>query len=314
MRIHLIEPLNVDQHFLSKFIEEAENAGFEFHQWRDRKEDTQTLIERCKDADVVIFSNISFTAEVIDACPKLKMLSVAFTGVDHVDMKACRERDILVSNAAGYSTQSVAELTIGLMIGAFRNMVSNEAKTRNLKGRDGYVGNELSGKTVGIIGMGAIGSAVGKICSVAFGCRVLYYNRSPKKLDFGNQVPLNDLLKASDIVSLHVPLNDESRGMIGEEELAQMKSTAVIINTARGPVVETQALVQALRRQSIAAAAIDMYEQEPPLPADHPFLSCPNIMLMPHIAYATQEAFRLRAEIVFKNILQWKVGKPQNVQ
>ena len=310
----MIEPLNVDQHFLSQFIEEAASAGFEFQQWRDRKEDTATLIERCKDAEVVIFSNIPFTAEVIEACPKLKMLSVAFTGVDHVDMKACRERDILVSNAAGYSTQSVAELTIGLMIGAFRNIVSNEAKTRNLKGRDGYVGNELSGKTVGIIGAGAIGSAVGKMCSVAFGCRVLYYNRSPKKPDFGKQVPLNDLLKASDIVSLHVPLNDESKGMIGEEELAQMKSTAVLINTARGPVVETQALVQALRRQSIAAAAIDMYEQEPPLPADHPLLSCPNIMLMPHIAYATHEAFRLRAEIVFNNIMQWKAGKPQNVQ
>ncbi len=314
MRVHLIEPLNVEQIFLKPFIEEVKEAGFEFHKWDDRKEDVDSLIERCKDADVVIFSNIPFPAEVIDACPKLKMLSVAFTGVDHVDMNVCKKRGIVVSNAAGYSTQSVAELTIGLMIGVLRNVVENEAKTRNLQGRNGFTGSELKGKTIGVIGAGAIGSAVGRICSIAFGCRVLYYNRSPKQLQYGEQVGLKVLLRESDVVTLHVPLNSESKGMIGEEQLAMMKSSAVLINTARGPVIDTQSLVEALRRESIAGAALDMYEHEPPLPEDHPFLSCPNIMLMPHIAYATAEAFRLRAKIVFDNIIKWHTGNPQNVQ
>lgn len=314
MKIHLIEPLNVEQQFLDRFVRQVEEVGFEFKQWRDRKEDQASLIERCRDADVVIFSNIPFPAEVIDACPGLKMLSVAFTGVDHVDLDACRKRDILVSNAAGYSTQSVAELTIGLMVGIIRNVVKNDAKTRNLQGRAGFVGSELAGKTIGIVGGGAIGSAVGKICKTAFSCNVLYYNRSKKQVEHGSLVSLNELLKESDIVTLHVPLNAESEGMIGEEQLALMKPGAFLINTARGPVVDTNALVQALRRESIAGAAIDMYEKEPPLPQDHPFLSCPNIILMPHIAYATREAFRLRTEIVFKNILQWHAGNPQNIQ
>jgi lactate dehydrogenase-like 2-hydroxyacid dehydrogenase len=314
MNIHLIEPLGVEQKIIDQFIQELEKSGFNFRQWKDRKEDTESLIERCKDADIVIVSNIPFTKEVIDACPNLKMLSVAFTGVDHIDMKTCRERGIIVSNAAGYSTQSVAELTIGLMISLLRKIPYNEQKLRSLHGRDGFTGIELNGKTIGIVGAGAIGTAVGKICKMAFGCEILYYNRSKKQLENGSLVSKKELLQKSDIVSLHVPLNSESQGMIGEEELAMMKSTAFLINTARGPVVDTHALVQALKKDTIAGAAIDMYEMEPPLPKDHEILSAPNTILMPHIAYATREAFILRAKIVFENILKWHAGEPQNVQ
>jgi D-3-phosphoglycerate dehydrogenase len=314
MKIHLIEPLNVEQKIINEFIPKVETLGFEFNQWKDRKEDTASLIERCKDADVVIVSNIPFTKEVIDACPNLKMISVAFTGVDHIDMQTCRERGILVSNAAGYSTQSVAELTIGLMISLLRKIPYNERKLRNLQGRDGFTGSELFGKTVGIIGAGAIGQAVGKICKLAFGCQILYFSRTKKQYNEGQFVSKKELLQKSDIVSLHVPLNPESKGLIGEEELAIMKSTALLINTARGPVVDTHALVQALSKDSIAGAAIDMYEMEPPLPKGHEILSAPNTILMPHIAYATREAFILRAKIVFENIVKWHKGEPQNVQ
>lgn len=314
MKVHLIEPLNVEQIIINEFIPELEKIGFEFKQWKDRKEDTASLIERCKDADVVIVSNIPFTKEVIDACPNLKMLSVAFTGVDHIDMQTCRERGILVANAAGYSTQSVAELTIGLMISLLRKIPINERKLRNLHGRDGFTGRELFGKTIGIIGAGAIGRAVGKICQLAFGCKVLYYSRTKKQVEEGSFVSKKELLQKSDIVSLHVPLNNESKELIGEEELALMKSSAYLINTARGQVVNTHALVQALSKDSIAGAAIDMYEMEPPLPKDHEILSAPNTILMPHIAYATREAFILRAKIVFENILKWHAGEPQNVQ
>ncbi|MDA3865653.1 MAG: NAD(P)-dependent oxidoreductase [Salinivirgaceae bacterium] len=314
MNIHLIEPLSVEQKIIDQNEHMLNENGLTLKQWRDRKEDTNSLIERCKDADVVILTNIALNAEVINACPNLKMISVAFTGVDHIDMDACREKGIVVSNAAGYSTHSVAELTIGLMFSALRNMMKNETKTRNLRGRDGYTGALLRGKTVGIVGAGAIGQEVGRICKVAFNCNVLYYNRSKKPTDSGTLVPLNELLKRSDIVTLHLPLNSESKGLIGEEQLALMEPSSILINTARGPVVDTNALVQALKKDSIGHAAIDMYEQEPPLPENHPLLSTPNTTLMPHIAYATHEAFVLRAEIVFENILKWKHGTPQNVQ
>lgn len=314
MYIHLIEPLNVEQKKIDQYIPELVKNGFQFKQWKDRKEDKYSLIERCKDADVVIVSNIPFTKEIIEACPNLKMLSVAFTGVDHIDMNACRERGVVVSNAAGYSTQSVAELSVGLMISLLRKIPHNEHKLRSLHGRDGFTGGELYGKTIGIIGAGAIGKTVGKICKQAFGCDVLYYNRSKTQVEHGQLVSKKELLQKSDVVSLHVPLNSESKGMIGEEELALMKSQALLINTARGPVVDIHALVQALKKDSISGAAIDMYEMEPPLPKDHEILTAPNTILMPHIAYATREAFILRTKIVFENILKWHKGEPQNVQ
>lgn len=314
MNIHLIEPLNVEQSIIDHYNEQLTRRGFVLKQWRDRKEDVPSLIDRCKDADVVILSNIILPAEVINACPNLKMISVAFTGVDHIDLKACRKRNILVSNAAGYSTQSVAELTIGLMISGLRHMTKNEKKIRNHRGREGDTGSLLFGKTIGIIGAGAIGQAVGNICKLAFNCNILYYNRTKKKTESGELVNLETLLKESDVVSLHVPLNRESEGMIGNEQFALMKPTAILVNTARGPVVDTQALVLALKKNTIACAAIDMYEKEPPLPENHPLLTAPNTILMPHIAYATHEAFKLRAQIVFENIFKWHEGNPQNTQ
>lgn len=314
MKIHLIEPLNVEQRIIDSYAKLLDSYGFTFKQWRDRKEDTQSLIERCKNADVIMVTNIPITKEVIEACPNLKMISVAFTGVDHIDLKTCRKHNIVISNAAGYSTQSVAELTLGLMIAALRNMPHNEHKIRNNRGRADYTGSLLFGKTIGIIGAGAIGQAVGNICHTAFRCKVLYYNRSNKKVENGELVELYKLLQESDIVSLHVPLNSESAGMIGYEQFALMKPSSILINTARGHIVDTQALVMALKKNTIAFAAIDMYEQEPPLPENHPLLSAPNTILMPHIAYATTEAFKLRAEIVFENIIKWKQGTPQNMQ
>ena len=314
MIVHLIEPLNVEQRIIDSYAEQLTSSGFTFKQWRDRKEDTESLIERCKDADIIIVTNIPIKREVLDECPNLKMISVAFTGVDHIDIKACRKRNIIVSNAAGYSTQSVAELTLGLMIAALRKMPRNELKIRNGRGREGDTGSLLFGKTIGIVGAGAIGQAVGRICNIAFNCEVLYFNRTKKRVEHGRLVKLDELLSNSDIISLHVPLNNESNGMIGDEQFALMKPTAIIINTARGPVVDTQALILALKKNTIAFAALDMYDQEPPLPEDHPLLSAPSTILMPHIAYATHEAFKLRAQIVFENILKWQQGALQNVQ
>jgi D-3-phosphoglycerate dehydrogenase len=174
------------------------------------------------------------------------------------------------------------------------------------------LGSELHGKTFGIIGTGQIGSQVARLAN-AFGCKVLAFNRSKKAISNVEFSNLDYLLKNSDIVSLHVPLTKETRHLLGEREMNLMKNTAILINTARGPVVDYHALATALKNNNIAGAAIDVYEKEPPLDKNHPLLEAPNTILFPHIGYATKEAIQLRGKIVIDNIFQWLAGKPQNV-
>jgi len=177
------------------------------------------------------------------------------------------------------------------------------------------LGRELYGKIIGIIGTGAIGLRVATI-GKAFGCNILAYSRSQKvegtslKMKY---VSLDDLMAQSDIVSLHVPLNPGTKNLIDARRLSLMKSSAIIINTARGPVIDNTALAEILKRGGIAGAGIDVFEMEPPLPADHPLLNAPNLVLAPHIGFATREALDRRAEIAFDNILAWLKGVPQNV-
>jgi phosphoglycerate dehydrogenase-like enzyme len=169
----------------------------------------------------------------------------------------------------------------------------------------------LYGKTFGIIGYGQIGTKVAKLAS-AFGCKVLAYNRTKKQDEIAQIVDLNTLLKQSDIISLHIPLNPETKKLIGEKELSQLKSTAILINTARGQVVDYNALYKALMDNKLAGAALDVYEKEPPLDKNYPLFELPNVLLLPHIGYATNEAIENRGKIVFDNIRNWMKGKPQN--
>ena len=314
MRVHLIEPIGITNHELKLFENKLNKLGLDLFYWTDRKEDTESLINRCKEADIIIVSNIKISAEVINACPNLKLISVAFTGIDHIDLNACKHNSITICNAAGYATKAVAELTINLIISLFRKTIENHNKTINKQDREGFVGNELSGKTIGIIGAGAIGQAVAKICNVAFNCNVQYYNRSEKNIKYGKQVDLDTLLTTSDIISLHIPYTKETDGLISKTNIDKIKSTAILINTARGPIIDYYALADSLNKNKIAGAAVDVYEYEPPLNNNHPLLNTKNIILLPHIAYATHESFKLRANIVFKNIIQWKQGKIQNQQ
>ena len=182
----------------------------------------------------------------MERCPNLKMISVAFTGVDHVDMDYCRERGILVSNCAGYSNTAVSELVFGLALSLYRRIIECDRAVRAGKDKTGLVGLELAGKTFGIIGMGAIGTRTAQLAK-AFGCRVLGFNRSPKQVEGVRMVELDELLRESDIASLHVPLTEQTRGMIGEREIGLMKPSAILINTARGPVVDSAALAAALK-------------------------------------------------------------------
>ena len=315
MKIVVMEPLGVALEKINALAAALQAAGHEFVYYTSKETQQDKLLARVQDADIIMLANQPLSAEIINACPKLKMLSVAFTGVDHVALDACRARNILVCNAAGYSTNAVAELTFGLAISVIRNIVPCDARCRRAETKDGLVGFELFGKTFGVVGTGAIGARVAKIAA-AFGCRVLAYSRTEKQelVDAGVQyVSLDELLAQSDFVSLHVPLTDATRGLINAEAIAKMKQGAVLLNTARGPVVDSAALAAALNAGKLAGAGIDVFEGEPPIAKDHPLCSAKNTVLTPHVAFASREALETRADIVFANIEKWLAGAPQNI-
>lgn len=305
MKIVCVEPIGIFDKEANRLKEEFGALGHDFVFYSDRVEDRDVLLDRMRDAEVVIVSNIKMDRELLSSCEKLKMLSVAFAGVDHIDTKYCRERSIEVRNAAGYSNVAVSELTIGLMIDAMRKITELDYAMRGGKDRCGFLGSELSGKTVGVVGTGNIGSRVAKLL-IAFGCDVLAYSRTEREelTSLGvKYVSLEELLEESDIVTLHTPLNDSTFHLINSTRLKKMKKTAVLINCARGNIVDQEALHAALTYNDIAAAGIDVFDVEPPLDDEHIMLQAPNCVVVPHIGYATQEAFRLRIKIVIDNIM-----------
>lgn len=312
MRISILEPVGMSACKYEQLRSEFELMGHDLVFYTDRNEDEEELIKRAEGADAVVVSNIKLSKNFITACPNLSMISVAFTGVDHIDMEACNERNILVSNAAGFSTESVAELAIGMIFSVYRKIVGGDAMTRFGGDRGGFLGTELNGKTIGIVGAGAIGLRVAEIARV-FNCRVIAYNRSEKSVEGVEFVSMDALLKEADIISLHIPLTDQTNGLIGKEEFKNMKPAAILINTARGPVVNSEALCEALENGEIAGAAVDVYEKEPPLDKDHILFTAPNLIMLPHIAYATNESFDKRINIVMENIRLWLQGKPRNI-
>ena len=315
MRIVMLEPLGVKDEKILALAAGLEKQGNEFVMYNSRVEEKNELVARASGAEVVILGNLPFKDDVINACKNLKMISVAFTGVDHIGLNACRKRGIAVRNAAGYSTPSVAELAYGLMISVLRNIVQCDAATRSGKTKDGLVGNDLSGKTLGIVGTGAIGMKVAEI-GRAFGCKLLAYSRTEKEeaIALGARfVDLDTLLAESDIVTLHVPLNDSTKALINRKRLSLMKPTSILINTARGPVVDSDALAESLKEGLVAGAGIDVFETEPPIRPDHPLLNAPNVVLAPHVAFATKEALERRADIAFDNVISWMNGVNKNV-
>ena len=312
MKLVIIEPLGVEKEKLLALAEEKLEGKVEIVYYDTRVTDTETLIERAKDADVLAFSNLPFKKEVLEHCDNLKMISVAFTGVDHVAMDYCRERGILVSNCAGYSNTAVPELVFGMVLNLYRYIIECNQAVREGKDKTGLVGQELEGKKFGIIGMGAIGTRTAQLAR-AFGCEVYGYNRSPRETEGVTMTDMDTLLRECDIVSLHVPLTEQTKGLIGEAQLRLMKPNAILVNTARGPVVDSQALAAALEEGRIAGAAVDVFETEPPISEDHPLLKAPRLLATPHVAFATKEALYKRAVIVFVNIACYLDGKPQNV-
>lgn len=312
MKIVVIEPLEVAQEKLQNTAKEIIGDRADIIYYQTKTTDIAELSDRAKDADIIVVSNLPLKREVLENCPKLKMISVAFTGVDHIAMDYCREKGITVSNCAGYSTKSVSELVFGMLLCLYRNIIKCDEAVRNGGTKDGLVGNEISGKKFGIVGTGAIGLKTAAIAQ-AFGCEVYAYSRTQKQVDGITYLPLDQLMSECDIISLHVPLTEQTKGLINAEKIALMKKGAVLVNTARGPVVDSEALSAALKDGKIAGACIDVFENEPPVAKGHPLLNCPNVVATPHVAFATKEAMEVRAGMVFENVSAYLDGKPINV-
>ena len=311
MKIVLLEGLGVPGEILEKHGNRLREMGHDFVAC-EKDPAPEAQVERSKDADVLMLANMPLSPLVLENSPNLKFIDVAFTGVDHIPMEEARKRGIAVSNASGYATQAVAELCVSFMIQLLRNVDKTGVRCREGGTKDGLVGNLLCKKTVGIVGAGAIGKRTAALCK-AFGCQVIAYSRSAvEDPAIDQQVTLDELLGRADIVSLHCPLTADTKGMIGERELALMKKEAILINTARGAVVDSKALAQALEEGRIRGAACDVFETEPPLPKEHPLLHSPNTIVTPHIAFASGESMEQRAEIVFENLYSWLNGKQIN--
>ena len=312
MKAIFIEPVGIKEKDQSTATETLNKENIQAVFYNSQPQNQEELQNRIKEADIIITSQFPLSAKDLRLANNLKLINVAFTGTDHIDKEYCKENNITVCNAAGYSTQAVAEVTIGAVISLYRKFGEMEQSTRNLSTRKGYLGLELRGKTFGIIGTGAIGCRVAELAT-AFGCKVIAYSRTEKEINNVKFVSLDTLLKESDIVSLHIPLTNETSEIIGSNELNKMKNSAILINTARGKVINIPELAHAINNNQIAGAAIDVYENEPPLPQNHPLLNCKNTILLPHIAFATEEAIEIRNKIIIDNIIKWNSGKPDNI-
>ncbi len=315
MLVKLLEPLNVPNEQIEKYGQQIKDLGHGFVYYDEKTTDVQELAKRSQDADVVMIANNPFPTEVIDQSPQLKLINVAFTGVDHVGIAEAQDQDILVMNAAGYADQAVAELAIGLTLDLYRGITTGDETIRQSDEHHPFQGKEISGKTVGIVGTGKIGLMTARLFA-AFGAHLIGYDvqENPGAQEIGLEyVELNELMAQADIVSLHVPLIPATEGMISASELARMKKDAILINTARGPVVDNEALAQALDNGEIAGAGIDVFDMEPPIPKDYPLLNAKNTVLTPHVAFLSDEAMERRAKIAFDNTISYLKGEPQNI-
>lgn len=314
MNIVLMEPLGVSEEKISALAKALMEAGHKFTVYDSVAADKEEMIARAKDADVLIIANHPLPDAVIEACPNLKYISVAFVGIDHVGQTACKARGIPVSNTAGYCRDAVAELALGLTLDCLRNISACNQVVRHGGTKAGLVGHELCGKTVGIVGTGNTGIRAAQLYK-AFGCRVLGYSRSqrPAAREAGVEyVTLEDLLRSSDIVSVHTPLNESTKGLISRERVGQMKQGAILINSSRGPIVDSQAVADALNSGHLAAFGTDVFETEPPVAENHPFFSAKNVVATPHVAFATVESLERRADMAFDNVAKWLDGTVQN--
>lgn len=315
MKVALLEPLNVPDSVINELAKAITEKGHEFVYYNEKTTDNAELIKRSQDADIVMIANNPYPSAVIDQLPDLKLINVAFTGVDHVGVKDANNQDIIISNAAGYANQAVAELAIGLVLDLYRQITVGNEEIRSENFAGPFQGREIKGKTIGVIGTGKIGIETAKLFK-AFGATLIGYDPYPSQdaKELGLEyVELNELLERSDIVTLHLPLIDSTRNLISENEFKLMKDSAILINCARGPIVDNDKLAEALNNDVIAGAGIDVFDIEPPLASDYKLLTSKNAILTPHVGFLSDEAMVLRAQIAFDNTLAFLDGKPTNI-
>jgi D-3-phosphoglycerate dehydrogenase len=270
------------------------------------------LVERIAGAEVAINirSSTRFTARVFERLPELRLVSLWGTGTDNVDLEAARARSITVTNTPGVAATSIAEHALALMLAVARRIPSLDAETRGGAWPRGQM-TQLHAKTLGVIGLGAIGRKFARL-GEAIGMTVVAWTMHPDPALGFRLVELDDLLRASDVVSLHLRLSPQTRGFLGRRELGLMKPGAILINTARGPIVEEAALVEALRSGRLAGAGLDVFDIEP-LPAGHPLTGLANVVLTPHSAGVTVEALEAGLQMALDNVRAFLDGRPTHV-
>jgi glycerate dehydrogenase len=283
---------------------------------------SQQDAERSKDADVIIVNKVPMNMATLSKAEHLKLICITGTGTNIVDFNYTNSRNIAVANVKGYSTQSVVQHTFALFFYVYEKMSyydhfvkSGEYIRSDIFSHFIVKFHELFGKTWGIIGLGEIGRGVAEVAKL-FGCNVIYYSTSGKNSStVYEQVDLDTLLHKSDVISIHAPLNDATRDLIGEKELRKMKKTAVLLNLGRGPIVNEQALANALKEDIISAAGLDVLTAEPML-AGNPLIEIQDstkLIITPHIAWATIEARQRVTEEVYHNIISFQRGEERNI-
>jgi glycerate dehydrogenase len=291
------------------------------HTWRDYPTSApDEIVERLADATIAVTNKICIRADQIAKLPSLRMIAVAATGCDIVDVDACVERGIVVSNIRNYATASVPEHVFALVLALRRNLIAYRADVEAAKWQQAtafclrtHPIGDLAGSTIGIVGFGALGRSVARL-ALAFGMRVLAFDTVATTSPGVELVPLDDILAQADVVTLHVPLTPDTRNMIGRAELARMKPNAVLINTARGGLVDEAALADALVAGRIAGAGFDVLTEEPPRGAN-PLLALrlSNFILTPHVAWASAQAQQALADQLVDNLEAFAAGAPRNV-
>lgn len=276
------------------------------------------IADHVSDSEVVIINKVKLGEYELQQCPNLKLVCVAATGYDNVDISFCREKGIAVCNVVGYSTSSVAQLAVSMVLYLANHLEEYTSKVRSGEYSHGGVANilkpvyhELDGKVWGIAGYGNIGRKVGKIAE-ALGCRVLVFKRDP--VDDAECVDLETLCKKSDILTVHLPLSDTTRGIFSSDLISQLKEDCIFVNVARGAVTDESALADAVRNGKIAGLGVDVYSREP-FSEDHPFWQIKdrkNVCLTPHMAWGAYEARKRCIEEIIKNIESFRRGDRRN--
>lgn len=276
-------------------------------------EEEDVLIKNLRGVDALLLRPGIISKRVIDATDRLKIIAVHGAGVDQVDIQAATAKGVFVTNVPGGNANAVAELTFGLILSVIRGISRADRLVREGKWEEArFLGTELRGKTMGIIGLGRIGSRVAKIAK-AFGMKILTYDPYISQERVGKvgvtSVNLETLLKESDVVTIHVPLTEETMGMIGKRELKLMKRSAILINMARGAIVDEVALYEGLKKGIIAGAALDVLKEEPPSP-NNPIFQLENVVITPHMGGSSTRALKIIARVAAEDIAKVLRGEP----